>query len=201
MKNKTLIYMNTIVKIRAKNVLELLKLLGKSDEIICTLNLDLEMSKVVVKLLDNYSEDWDFIEEIEEPQEEPKSNESQHEPEELEPEPNSKYYTSVLGVVDYNSMATLVESIYRLYKTSPNIKFESNLFYSSLKSEYSNTANTAISVEHALLSLIIETYYKDTNIQEAIDDTVGKLKELWISKKLSDHPGTTSLTKVLYGRS
>ena len=32
-----------------------------------------------------------------------------------------------------------------------------------------------------------------------IEDTIEKLRGLWITKKLSDHIGVTSLTKVLYG--
>ena len=52
--------MNTRIKVKAKNLFELLRVLNKSDETLCTLSLDLDISKTTIKLLDNYSDDWDF---------------------------------------------------------------------------------------------------------------------------------------------
>ena len=46
-------YMNTKIKLKARNVNELLKLLEKSGDTICTLELDLEVSKSIIKILDN----------------------------------------------------------------------------------------------------------------------------------------------------
>ena len=191
-------YMNTKIKLKARNVNELLKLLEKSGDTICTLELDLEVSKSIIKILDNYSEDWDFINSkvenynisLEENKEEDKAAD------ELQ---GVDYYTSSLGVKDYNSLATLVEAIFRLYKQSPNIKFESGLFCNTLEVEYNLVASSPISVEHSLITMIIETYYNKATINEAIEDTVEKLRGLWLTKKLSEHPGVTSLTKILYG--
>lgn len=204
--------MNTKIKIKTKNVQELLKMLEKSgEETLCTLELDIEVSKSTIKILDNYCEDWDFV-----------NNKSMNlqSKNEVECKPSTKvgdyeipdsssnltndeqgitYYKSKLGVKDYNSLATLVEAIYRRAKQSPDIKFESSLFYNTLEIEYSVVASSPVSVEHSLITMIIETYYNKATIDEAIEDTVEKLRGLWITKKLSEHPGVTSLTKVLYG--
>ena len=213
--------MNTKIKIKARNVNELLKLLEKSGDTLCTLELDLEVSKSVIKILDNYCEDWDFADSKKgtiSPDPNTKlgdykiptpPNISNSQPDQIngcgdkteeEQQPQgTTYYTSSLCVKDYNSLATLVEAIFRLYKQSPNIKFESGLFYNTLEIEYNLVASSPISVEHSLIAMIIETYYNKATIREAIEDTVEKLRGLWLSKKLSDHPGVTSLTKVLYG--
>lgn len=215
--------MNTKIKIKARNVNELLKLLEKSGDTLCTFELDLEVSKTIIKILDNYCEDWDFTDSKEETispdpnipnsiekdknytSARPYSQSDQIngwgdkiEEEEQKPQ-GTTYYTSSLCVKDYNSLATLVEAIFRLYKQSPNIKFESGLFYNTLEIEYNLVASSPISVEHSLIAMIIETYYNKATIREAIEDTIEKLRGLWLTKKLSDHPGVTSLTKVLYG--
>lgn len=213
--------MNTKIKIKARNVNELLKLLEESGDTLCTLELDLEVSKSVIKILDNYCEDWDFADSKKEtispdpntklgdykiptPPNIPNSQPDQINgcgdkiEEEQQPQ-GTTYYTSSLCVKDYNSLATLVEAIFRLYKQSPNIKFESGLFYNTLEIEYNLVASSPISVEHSLIAMIIETYYNKATIREAIEDTIEKLRGLWLTKKLSDHPGVTSLTKVLYG--
>jgi len=190
-------YMNTKIKLKARNVNELLKLLEKSGDTICTLELDLEVSKSIIKILDNYSEDWDFSNKVE------NSNISLEENKEEDKAADElqgiDYYTSSLGVKDYNSLATLVEAIFRLYKQSPNIKFESRLYCNTLEAEYNLVASSPISVEHSLITMIIETYYNKATINEAIEDTIEKLRGLWLTKKLSEHPGVTSLTKILYG--
>ena len=202
--------MNTKIKIKARNVNELLKLLEKSGETLCNLELELEVSKSVIKILDNYCEDWDpkIPDSIEEdknytfvrPYSQPDQINGWGDKIEEEQQPQgTTYYTSSLCVKDYNSLAILVEAIFRLYKQSPNIKFESGLFYNTLEIEYNLVASSPISVEHSLIAMIIETYYNKATIGEAIEDTVEKLRGLWLTKKLSDHPGVTSLTKVLYG--
>lgn len=212
--------MNTKIKIKASNVNELLKLLEKSGDTLCTLELDLEVSKSTIKILDNYCEDWDFADSKEETvRPDPNIPNSIEEDKNYTPvRPYSQpdqingwgdkneqqsqgttYYTSSLCVKDYNSLATLVEAIFRVYKQSPNIKFESGLFYNTLEIEYNLVASSPISIEHSLITMIIETYYNKATINEAIEDTIEKLRGLWITKKLSDHIGVTSLTKVLYG--
>ena len=212
--------MNTKIKIKARNVNELLKLLEKSGDTLCTLELDLEVSKSIIKILDNYCEDWDFADSKEKTINPNTSNsieeDKNYTPVRPYPQPDqingwgdkieeeqqpkgTTYYTSSLCVKDYNSLATLVEAIFRLYKQSPNIKFESGLFYNTLEIEYNLVASSKISVEHSLIAMIIETYYNKATIGEAIEDTIEKLRGLWLTKKLSDHPGVTSLTKVLYG--
>lgn len=204
--------MNTKIKIKARNVNELLKMLEKSEDTLCTLELDLEVSKSTIKILDNYCEDWGFVDSKEKAIDpDPKTklgdykipdiygHTENEDPKNLEQPQGTTYYTSSLCVKDYNSLATLVEAIFRLYKQSPNIKFESGLFYNTLEIEYNLVASSSVSVEHSLIAMIIETYYNKATINEAIEDTVEKLRGLWLTKKLSDHPGVTSLTKVLYG--
>jgi len=73
------------------------------------------------------------------------------------------------------------------------------LFCNTLEAEYNLVASSPISVEHSLITMIIETYYNKATINEAIEDTIEKLRGLWLTKKLSEHPGVTSLTKILYG--
>lgn len=196
--------MNTKVKVKVKNVVELLKALEADLETICTLSLNLSVSKTSIKILDNYSEDWSFVDDndpnkmenlVEETN---KIEDIDSKKEELQAEPTS-YYISSLSIKDYNSLATLVEAVFRLSKNSPNIKFESGLFYNTLEIEYNNIASMPITVEHSLLAMIIETYYGNTKIKDAIDDTVSKLRGMWLTKEICGHPNTTSLTKILYG--
>lgn len=212
--------MNTRIKIKARNVSELFKMLEMSGDNLCTLEFDLEVSKTIIKILDNYCEDWNFSDSKEKTiSPDPNIPNSIEEDKNYTPvRPYSQpdqingwgdkneqqsqgttYYTSSLCVKDYNSLATLVEAIFRVYKQSPNIKFESGLFYNTLEIEYNLVASSPISIEHSLIAMIIETYYNKATINEAIEDTIEKLRGLWITKKLSDHIGVTSLTKVLYG--
>lgn len=225
--------MNTKIKIKARNVSELFKMLEMSGDNLCTLEFDLEVSKTIIKILDNYCEDWNFSDSKEEtispdpntkledykiptPPNIPNSIEEDKnytpvrpysQPDQIngwgdkneQQSQGTTYYTSSLCVKDYNSLATLVEAIFRVYKQSPNIKFESGLFYNTLEIEYNLVASSPISIEHSLIAMIIETYYNKATINEAIEDTIEKLRGLWITKKLSDHIGVTSLTKVLYG--
>ena len=208
--------MNTKIKIKAKNVQELLKMLGGSaGETLCTLELDVEVSKSTIKILDNYCEDWDFVDNKSEPEKKQETCENYtpihpySQPDQINGWGDKKedpeqpqgitYYKSRLGVKDYNSLATLVEAIYRRAKQSPDIKFESSLFYNTLETEYNAVASSPVNVEHSLIAMIIETYYNKATMDEAIEDTVEKLRGLWITKKLSEHPGVTSLTKILYG--
>lgn len=212
--------MNTKIKIKARNVSELLKMLEMSGDNLCTLEFDLEVSKTIIKILDNYCEDWNFSDSKEEtispdpnipnsieedknyipvrPYSQPDQINGWGDKNEQQSQ-GTTYYTSSLCVKDYNSLATLVEAIFRVYKQSPNIKFESGLFYNTLEIEYNLVASSPISIEHSLIAMIIETYYNKATINEAIEDTIEKLRGLWITKKLSDHIGVTSLTKVLYG--
>lgn len=191
--------MNTKIKLKVKNVPELLKLLEVNGDSMCTLSLDLNVSKSVIKILDNYSEDWDFTDELEPvKKEQPIIEEIQKE--EYTPDNTTlRYYTNTLGIKSYNEMATLVEAILKMSKSSPGIAFGSGLFENVLTVEYKNIANSDITIEHSLLAMIIETYYKDANIEDALEDTTEKLRGLWVSKELSEHPNTTSVSKILYG--
>ena len=215
--------MNTEIKLRVKNVAELLKILGLNGDTMCQLNLNLCVSKSVIKILDNYSDDWNFIETLTaNPQTDSKVQETLEilnsglgdiecdanlgsctksvvEEASDEYEKPIEYYTKELKVDNYNSLATLVEAIFKISKKSPGIKFESGLFFNVLNVEYSNIANSDATIEHSLLAMIIGTYYGDSKMEDAIEDTINKLRGMWISKELSGHPNTTSLTKILYG--
>lgn len=192
--------MNTKIKLKVKNVPELLKLLEVNGDSMCALSLDLNVSKSVIKILDNYSEDWDFTDELEPvKKEQPIIEEIQKEEYTPDNEATLRYYTNTLGIKSYNEMATLVEAILKMSKSSPGIAFGSGLFENVLTVEYKNIANSDITIEHSLLAMIIETYYKDANIEDALEDTTEKLRGLWVSKELSEHPNTTSVSKILYG--
>ncbi len=185
--------MNTRVKIKVRNIPDLLKSLDGDLEQTFTFDLDLELSKTTIQILNNYCEDWDFVDSSKEDKIEKKETVS------IEDSGPESYYSSRLKIKTYNDLATLLEAIFKLYKNSPNIKFESGLFYNTLEAEYNKVASEPISVEHSLIAMIIESYYGITNMENAIEDTVEKLKGMWISKELSGHPGVTSLTKILYG--
>ena len=192
--------MNTKIKLKVKNVPELLKLLEVNGDSMCTLGLDLNVSKSVIKILDNYSEDWDFNDELDPvKKEQPIIKEIQKEEYTTDNETTLGYYTDTLGIKSYNEMATLVEAILKMSKSSPSIAFGSGLFENVLTVEYKNIANSDVTIEHSLLAMIIETYYKDANIEDALEDTTEKLRGLWVSKELSEHPNTTSVSKILYG--
>ena len=44
--------------------------------------------------------------------------------------------------------------------------------------------------------MILQTYYRDTEIMEALNDTNNKLKNNW--NKLKDHLSLASVSKMLY---
>lgn len=198
--------MKTKIKITKENLLKLLELLGDIEGDI-SVELSLAVSESTIGLLENYATDWEFIDTTSQPK--PQNTGATKLGDYKIPQPieNSipeqdlgmTYYTNGLGIKDYNGLATLVEAIYRLSKNSPNIKFDSGLFYNTLEMEYSEVASSTITIEHSLITMIIETYYRDSNMGAALEDTVEKLKGLWISKELQNHPSVTSVTKVLYG--
>ena len=179
------------IEIKAGKVKEVLEKLNKDSNSI-TLDLDIEENKEIYKYLST-SDDiigWDFIEEkktVPTVKEDKKENIIELEVEEVNP----------ITISDYNEFATYVESVWRVSRKSPNMKYGSNFYYKTLNEEYNIVASSPVSLEHALLVMVLQTYYRNVeNIDEAIEDTNNKLKNNW--NKLKDHLSLASISKALY---
>ena len=181
------------IEIKADKVKEVLENLHKDSNSII-LDLDVDENKEIYKYLST-SEDiisWDFIEEEKSdnikkiPIQKIKDDVIEVESEEVSP----------ISITDYNEFATYVESVWRVGIKSPVIKWGTNFFYKTLKEEYDIVASSPVSIEHALLVMILQTYYRDVDITEAVEDTNTKLKNNWNS--LKNHPSLASVSKALY---
>ena len=72
--------------------------------------------------------------------------------------------------------------------------FGSQLFKKEAMTEFNVVGSNQITVEHSLLTMILQNYYKDVEFTEAYEDIIEKLKQNW--KALSSHPGLASLAKL-----
>lgn len=184
------------IEIKTDKVKEVLEKLNKDSNSI-TLNLDINENKDVYKYLSTSDDiiSWDFVDEkttirnIEDFSSPGLKNED--DVVEVESE-----IVNPINISDYNEFATYVESVWRICLKSPVIKWGTNFFYKTLNEEYNSVASSPVSIEHALLVMILQTYYRDVDLTEAIEDTNTKLKNNWSS--LKNHPSLASVSKALY---
>lgn len=179
------------VDIKTDKVKEVLNKLNKNSEFI-TLDLDIEENKDTYKYLSTSNNiiSWDFIED-----EEKKVKESIAEVSKVvEVEDNS--IIDPIAITNYNEFATYVEAAWRVSRKSPTLVWGSNFFNKVIKDEYNIVATSPLTLEHGLLVMILQTYYRDVEIIEALNDTNEKLKNNW--NKLKDHLSLASVSKMLY---
>lgn len=176
------------IEIKADKVKEVLEKLNKDSNSV-TLDLDIEENKEIYKYLSTSDNiiSWDFIEEKKVTPIIYKENKK---------EETTEIKIDPITISDYNEFATYVEAVWRVGRKSPIIKYDSDFFYKTLNDEYNIVASSPVSIEHALLVMILQTYYRDVDINEAIKDTNTKLKNNW--SKLKDHPSLASVSKALY---
>ena len=153
-------------------------------------------------------EDWDFVDEV-------KEEEAEVEVEDLPEEKKIKEKQDMnfpltlserladiiiedLGVMDYNTLSTLLETILVVGYKSPEFKFDTLLFRGPIKNKYSEVATQPISSEHALCKMVLLSYYNEVNYREALIDVINKIEPLWKEKKIRDYPTLASLTYKLF---
>lgn len=165
-------YMYNTKKIRLKT--ELLEKLGYSDGII----LEIEDKKEVYKILstDPNIIDWDI------------ENETNDEG----PERETDDY-----VVDFNTLATWVEAVWRLSKKSPAIVYGSDLFNAEVEKEFSVVGSEVASIEHLGIKTLLETFYNNS-FEFAHEELQGRVKAMW--KELPNHPSVISIIAKLLGK-
>ena len=78
------------------------------------------------------------------------------EPEEKKPEISED--DSSLDITNYNKAAIWIEAVWKMSKKSPNLVFGSLLFKEKVALEYNEVAGNTVTVEHALLCMILENY-------------------------------------------
>lgn len=117
------------------------------------------------------------------------------EPEETKPEISEDDSSLVQYITNYNKAAIWIEAVWKMSKKSPNLIFGSQLFKEKLALEYNEVAGNTVTVEHALLCMILENYYKDTvDFKTSYEDIVEKIKNNW--KGLDQHPSLASIAKL-----
>lgn len=185
------------IEIKADKVKEVLEKLNKDSNSI-TLDLDIEENKEIYKYLSTSDDiiSWDFVEEIENKKVIPLIPTIKQEENEEILEVDTEEVINPISISDYNEFATYVEAVWRVGRKSPTIKWGTRFFYKALKDEYNVVASSPVSLEHALLVMVMQTYYRDVELNEAINDTNSRLKDIW--DKLKDHLSLASVSKALY---
>ncbi|MBP3732257.1 MAG: hypothetical protein J6I84_03340 [Bacilli bacterium] len=176
-----------------KLLLEEIGLMDSPAEII----MYIEDNKETMKTLctSKYANDWDFIdEEIEEQEETIKLPEPEPMPTAM-PKPKKK---GIIELVipefiegDWNSIAWLIEAVWRLSHKSPSLMWGTGFFCETLEKELITVKGSSKGVEHSLLRMLSESYYSGTTTEEMELDLTTKLEHLWVhggfrEKTLSD---------------
>lgn len=148
-------------------------------------------------------EDWDFVEEVKEEEVEDLPEKKIEEKKDITlPLTLSERLADIiiedLGVMDYNALSTLLETILVVGYKSPEFKFDTFLFQGPIKNKYSDVATQPISSEHALCKMVLLSYYNGVNYREALIDVINKIEPLWKEKKIKDYPTLASLTYKLF---
>lgn len=179
------------IEIKADKVKDVLEKLNKNPESI-TLDLTIEENKDTYKYLSTSDDiiSWDFIEDEEKEVKENITEISKV----IEVEDNS--VADPIAITNYNEFATYIEAVWRVSRKSPTILWGTNFFNKTVKEEYNIVATSPLTLEHGLLVMILQTYYRDVEITEALNDTNNKLKDNW--NKLKDHLSLASVSKMLY---
>ena len=188
------------LEIKSDKVREVLEKLNKNPESI-TISVDIEENKDTYKYLSTSDDiiSWDFVDECECVKEECKRNSAAVKLEEDQSNVDNSEdidNSNLIVVKDWNELSTYIEAAWRFGRKSPTVIWGTNFFYKTLYEEYNVVASSPLTLEHALLVMILQTYYRDMDIKDALEDTNDKLKNEWV--KLKDHLSLASLSQALY---
>lgn len=109
---------------------------------------------------------------------------------------NTTTTTPELNITDFNELATLIEAMWKVGFKSPNILMNSNMAKELIKEKYNEVAGEIVTVDHALLKMILENFYGNTDIIEATEDTKQRMETLW--KNMRDYTSLSSITAKLF---
>ena len=160
--------------------------------------IDVQESKELYKSLSNSDviKDWDFIEEEEDEEIIPITKPIALAQEDSEEEKLARSIQENLGIENIGEIAKLLEAFLIVGYKSPALKFDEALFKNQIRQKY-NEINVS-SAEQVVCKMILETYYPHISCSEALIDVIIKLKEIWISDKVSNYPTLASLTYKLF---
>lgn len=99
-----------------------------------------------------------------------------------------------INIPSNNELATLIEAIWKKGQTW-SFGFGKN-FIKGLPEVYSEIANSPSNLNHAMIGMILGSYYTGISIENAIKDTISKISTLWDSRK--DYQGVTGLVYAMY---
>lgn len=161
---------------------------NESNENNITFTVYLEENKQTFTVLttNQYIYDWEFVDNVTQVQLQPRKT----------VDINTTTTTPELNITDFNELATLIEAMWKVGYKSPNILMNSNMAKELIKEKYNEVAGEIVTVDHALLKMILENFYGNTDIIEATEDTKQKMESLW--KNMRDYTSLSSITAKLF---
>jgi hypothetical protein len=156
------------------------------DKITFTVYLEENKQTFTVLTTNQYIYDWEFVDNVTQVQLQPRKT----------VDINTTTTTPELNITDFNELATLIEAMWKVGYKSPNILMNSNMAKELIKEKYNEVAGEIVTVDHALLKMILENFYGNTDIIEATEDTKQKMESLW--KNMRDYTSLSSITAKLF---
>lgn len=157
---------------------------SNDDKITFTVYLEENKQTFTVLTTNQYIYDWEFVDNV-----------TQIQPRKTV-DINTTTTTPELNITDFNELATLIEAMWKVGYKSPNILMNSNMAKELIKEKYNEVAGEIVTVDHALLKMILENFYGNTDIIEATEDTKQKMESLW--KNMRDYTSLSSITAKLF---
>ena len=159
---------------------------SNDDKITFTVYLEENKQTFTVLTTNQYIYDWEFVDNVTQVQLQPRKT----------VDINTTTTTPELNITDFNELATLIEAMWKVGYKSPNILMNSNMAKELIKEKYNEVAGEIVTVDHALLKMILENFYGNTDIIEATEDTKQKMESLW--KNMRDYTSLSSITAKLF---
>ena len=159
---------------------------SNDNKITFTVYLEENKQTFTVLTTNQYIYDWEFVDNVTQVQLQPRKT----------IDINTTTTTPELNITDFNELATLIEAMWKVGYKSPNILMNSNMAKELIKEKYNEVAGEIVTVDHALLKMILENFYGNTDIIEATEDTKQKMESLW--KNMRDYTSLSSITAKLF---
>lgn len=159
---------------------------SNDDKITFTVYLEENKQTFTVLTTNQYIYDWEFVDNVTQVQLQPRKT----------VDINTTTTTPELNITDFNELATLIEAMWKVGYKSPNILMNSNMAKELIKEKYNEVAGEIVTVDHALLKMILENFYGNTDIIEATEDTKQRMESLW--KNMRDYTSLSSITAKLF---
>lgn len=157
---------------------------SNDDNVTFTVYLEENKQTFTVLTTNQYIYDWEFVED------------NKPQPRKTVDINTTTTTTPELNITDFNELATLIEAMWKVGYKSPNILMNSNMAKELIKEKYNEVAGEIVTVDHALLKMILENFYGNTDIIEATEDTKQKMESLW--KNMRDYTSLSSITAKLF---